>query len=89
MSLYDMTKAKTYASLAVCGFDHNLAKSKGFKDGWDMLIQSHNDNGYAMFMGLLMKDEPSQAKRRILLDGLATEYTQHKCYLDYVGAACE
>ena len=70
------------------GCDHPKAKQRGYKDGWQMLLDKHDDNEMAFFcvgIGKFLSRE--QCKE--LCDGLAQEYTQFSNWLDYVKACCE
>jgi hypothetical protein len=74
------------ASIASC--DHPKAKSKGYADGWEMLLDLHDKNEMAVFcVGLQSVMSETQAK--ILLDGLAIEYTQFSNWLDFAEACAD
>jgi len=88
-SLCDILKGKVYpvlATLASC--DHQLAKSKGYKNGWEMLIDKHDSNEMAMFCSglhtVMTRDEST-----ILLDCLAQEFTEFLNWGDFVDACCQ
>ena len=72
----------------VAGCDHQRAKQRGYKDGWQMLLDKHDDSEMFFFCATLPKfmngDECQE-----LLDDLAIEYTQFTNWLDYVDACVE
>lgn len=85
-SLYASLKGHAYAILATAAScDHPKAVSKGYKDGWQMLLDRHDDNEMAMFC-LGLPQVLSQAQATVLFDGLAREYTQFSNWLDFVDA---
>lgn len=71
------------STLASC--DHGKAKSKGYKDGWAMLLDKHDDNEMAVFCTSLPQ-VLSEDQAKVLLDGLAREYTPLPNWLDFVDA---
>jgi hypothetical protein len=86
-NLYEITKGKAYNVLSViAGCDHNKAKTKGYQDGWQMLVDRHDDNEMALFCQNL----PSALTgdhARILLDGIAREYTGLKDWPEFADGA--
>lgn len=86
---YEACKGLAYpllASAASC--DHPKAKSKGYKDGWQLLMDRHDDSEMAIFCSNL-PSVLSEAQRQVLLDGLAIEYAGCKDWLDFVDRSCE
>jgi hypothetical protein len=88
-NLYEITKGKAYTVLAVlASCDHPKAKSKGYRDGWQMLIDCHDDNEMALFC-LNLPSALQEGHAKALLDGLAREYTGLKDWPEFVEAATE
>lgn len=82
--LYDVMKRKAYAlASSVTGTSNTDAKAAGYEDLWDLLMTDSDHPRQSMFlMGL--PHVLSEKQRRILLDGLAREYTDADGWLDYV-----
>jgi hypothetical protein len=86
-TLYSKLKGRAYPALAaVAGCDHQKAASNGYKDGWQMLLDHHDDNEMAMFCLGLPKMPLSEDEATVLLDGLAREYTQFADWRGFVDA---
>ncbi|KWU19172.1 hypothetical protein AS149_13065 [Burkholderia cenocepacia] len=87
--MYDACKGLAYPVLStIASCDHTKAVSKGYKDGWQMLLDHHDGNEMALFctsLGGVM----SVAQSTVLLDGLAKEYTEFEKWPDFVSACCE
>lgn len=84
--LYASLKGHAYPILATAAScDHPKAVSKGYRDGWQMLVDHHDGNEMAMFC-LGLPQVVSQAQATVLLDGLAQEYTPFSNWLDFVDA---
>lgn len=81
--LVNMLKAEAYPCLALYGFDHVLAKSKGYKDGWEMLLTRHEDAG---FFHLSLGEFLSRKQIVVLYDAIVKEYFGYPDYLTYVAA---
>lgn len=87
--IYDGLKGQAYSVLATnASCDHSKAKSKGYKDGWQLLLDQHDDNEMALFCASLPQ-VLSEAQAKVLLDGLAREYTEFDNWLDYTNACVE
>lgn len=86
MSIYEGMKGQAYSILAIhASCDHQKAKAKGYSDGWQMLLDKHDDDEMAAFcLALPNVLSPSQAK--VLLDGLAKEYTEFETWDAYAQA---
>lgn len=85
---YDACKAAAYNTLAAVGCDHPKAKSKGYADGWQMLMDKHNDNEMGMFC-LMAPQAMSQVQFTCLADGLAREYAGMPDWMTFVEACTE
>jgi hypothetical protein len=86
---YVACKGLAYQVLAtIASCDHPKAQSKGYADGWAMLLDHHDDNEMALFCTSLDKTL-STAQCQVLLDGLAKEYTEFTTWPDFVSACCE
>ena len=84
--LYQSMKGLAYQTLAViASCDHPKAKSKGYADGWKMLIDLHDENEMALFC-LNLPKALSEPQSQILLDGLAQEYTQFATWPEFADA---
>jgi hypothetical protein len=81
--------SRAYTTLDLCGMSHPVAKRKGYQDGWEMLLDKHDDNEAAMFHVMLSQDESLSVKQRQhLLDHISNKY--RGCdYLDYVDSVCK
>jgi hypothetical protein len=87
-SIYAGLKGQAYGILStIASCDHPKAAAQGYKDGWQMLLDKHDDSAMAVFCAALPK-VLSEAQSRVLLDGLAAEYTQFKSWGEFVDAAC-
>lgn len=75
-------KAKAYSVLDICGFEHPKAVREGYKDGWDMLLDRHDDNGAGMFY-MMIPEVLSEKQRMVLLDGIVKEHTDYPGFLAY------
>ena len=84
--LYLILKGKTYRALSIVGCDHTVAQSKGWRDGWTMLMDPSNWPSMSTFLALLLRDMPDTSQRQVLLDGLAAQYTAYDGWLDYATA---
>jgi hypothetical protein len=84
--LYLSLKGQAYPILAaIASCDHPKATSQGYRDGWQLLIDRHDGPEMASFcLSLPTTLTPAQAK--VLLDGLAQEYTQFSTWLEFVDA---
>jgi len=79
--LINMLKAEAYPCLALYGFDHVLAKSKGYKDGWEMMLTRHEDAGlFHLGLGEFL----SRKQIVVLYDAIVKEYFGYPDYLAYV-----
>lgn len=79
--LVNSLKAEAYSCLALYGFDHNLAKVKGYKDGWEMMLDRHEDAGL-FHRGLV--EFLSRKQIVVLYDAIVKEYFGYPDYLAYV-----
>lgn len=87
--LYEALKGQAYSVLSTAAScDHPKAAAHGYKDGWQMLLDKHDESEMALFCGAL-PGVLSEAQSRVLLDGLAAEYTQFKTWGEFVNAACD
>ncbi|WP_430407323.1 hypothetical protein [Hydrogenophaga sp.] len=82
--LYTVLKGQAYDVLAtIASCDHQKAAAKGYRDGWQMLMDLHDENEMAVFCAAL-PGHLSEAQSKILLDGLAREYTSCDGWMAYV-----
>jgi hypothetical protein len=87
--LYPAMKGLAYPVLStVASCDHLKATAKGYKDGWQMLLDMHDQNEMAMFCISLPKTM-SLEQSTILLDGLAQEYTEFSNWPDFADACSD
>lgn len=87
--LYEALKGQAYATLAtLASCDHGKAASKGYKDGWQMLLDKHEENEMTVFCTAL-PNVMSAPQAKLLLDGLAREYTQFSNWLAFVEVCTE
>lgn len=87
--IYEGLKGQAYSDLStLASCDHGKAKSKGYKDGWQMLLDKHDDNEMAIFCASLPQ-VLSEAQAKVLLDGLAVEYTRFPNWLCFANACVE
>lgn len=87
--LYEALKGQAYGLLStVASCDHPKAMSNGYKDGWQMLLDLHDNTEMALFCGAL-PNIMSEAQSAVLLDGLAKEYTQFSTWLAFVDACVD
>lgn len=75
-------KAEAYFWLDVCGFSHTRAKSEGYKDGWDMLLNRHDDRAAATFH-VNVANSLSNEQVAVLYDSIAREYVGYPDYMAY------
>jgi hypothetical protein len=76
-------KSKAYATLDMCGFGHDKAKREGFRDGWDMLLQLHDDSATAIFH-INLRKELSQKQIVVLYDSIVEEYLSYPNFMSYI-----
>lgn len=83
---YLACKAIAYPLLAtIASCDHQKAVSKGYVNGWQMLLDKHDDNEMAFFCMNLNRTLTLE-QSTILLDGLAQEFTEFSNWLDFTDA---
>jgi hypothetical protein len=88
-SIYEVCKALAYPVLAtLCACDHQKAKSLGYKDGWQMLLDKHDDDEMAVFCTSL-PTVMSPAQSQLLLNALAQEYTEFTKWEDFAAACAQ
>jgi hypothetical protein len=88
-SVYTSLKGVAYATLAtIASCDHNKAKAAGYTDGWQMLLDKHDGAEMVAFCGALPR-VLSEEQCKVLLDGLAEEYTQFKRWPEFADACAE
>lgn len=86
---YSVCKALAYPLLAtVCSCDHTKAKAQGYRDGWQMLLDKHDDNEMVLFCTALPQ-VLSPAQCRVLFIGLAQQYTEFSSWDDFAAACSE
>jgi len=79
-------KSMAFKILVISGFEHPKAKREGYKNGWDMLIDRHDDNAAAIFY-MMIGSVLSPKQVKVLFDGIIQEYTEYpnfEAYLDVV-----
>jgi hypothetical protein len=87
--LYEATKGLAYATLAtIASCENSKAKVRGYRDGWEMLMDLHDKSEMALFCTHLPR-ALSETQSKILLDGLAQQYTQFNTWGDFVEACTE
>lgn len=88
-SLYEACKGLAYPLLSIkVACDHTKAKSLGYADGWEMLMDKHDDTEMAVFcVSLPQYLSPKQCNA--LLDGLAREYTEFANWSDFATACAD
>lgn len=83
---YNVYKGLAYPVLAtICSCDHPKAQAMGYLDGWQMLLDKHEDNEMALFC-LSLGKVMTLAQSTQLLDGLAREYTEFSNWGDFATA---
>lgn len=88
-SVYSAIKGVAYATLAtIASCDHNKAKSHGYQDGWQMLLDKHDGQEMFVFCTSLPK-VLSDEQSKVLLDGLAKEYGHSGDWLKFTRSCVE
>jgi len=88
-TMYNACKGLAYPLLAtLCSCDHPKAQSKGYKDGWQMLLDKHDDNEMTLFC-MSLGNTLSPAQSKLLLDGLAREYTDFATWDKFADACAD
>lgn len=80
--LVNTLKAKAYFWLDACGFNHAKAKREGYKDGWDMLLDRHDDNAAVLFH-VNVASSLSQKQVVVLYDDIVKEYVGYPDFMAY------
>lgn len=87
-SAYEIAKGLAYPALAtIASCDHPKAVAKGYKDGWQLLMDSHDGNEMFLFCQAL-PSRLSDVQSKVLLDGLAREYANCNDWAEFVDLAC-
>lgn len=82
---YGVMKGRAYALAQVAaGCSNSDAAARGFKDVFGLVMSDSDHDRQAMFLSLLPATFPSEEHRRILLDGLASEYGHADGWMAYV-----
>jgi hypothetical protein len=86
---YAACKGMAYQVLAtIASCDHPKATSQGYVDGWQMLMDKHDDSEMALFCVSLGK-YLSREQCNVLFDGLAKEYTEFSNWNEFVEACAD
>jgi hypothetical protein len=82
---YGVLKGRAYSIATIAtGRSNTDAQSAGFKDVYDLLMSDSDHPRQAAFLTLLTDDVMPEEHRKILLDGMATEYAGLEGWLRYV-----
>ncbi len=78
-------KGRAYAVAQVAtGCTNNDAQARGFKDVFELLMSDSDHDRQAMFLTLSPSTFPLEEHRRVLLDGLASQYGHADNWMAYV-----
>lgn len=83
--LYEIMKGRAYGVAEIAtGCTNAEAIQRGYSDVYGLLMSDSDDPRQAAFLTLLPSTIESEGHRRILLDGLARQFTDLPGWLAYV-----
>lgn len=83
--LYEMLKGRAYGlAQTATGCSNQEAKTRGFRSVYDMLMSDSEHMRQQTFLATLENVIPSEGHRRILLNGMAKEFTDLPDWPAYV-----
>lgn len=85
VDLYKIMKGRAYGIAQVAtGCTNEDAVRRGFTDVYALIMSDSDHARQPAFLALLPRAIPSEGHRRVLLDGMAGEYTNLSDWMAYV-----
>lgn len=86
--LTSILRGRAYTLLSATGLTNTMAQRLGHKDAFHQLMVEHDSNAAAWFYEML-PTVLSEAERKVLLDGLAAQYTDSNSFREYMQGVCD